>query len=602
MSVSELDPGRNWEARFRAPRATLPRWGRLRPERCAYTSTASGSWQVHVWDRERGRHRQATDGPIGTVDGLLTPDGAQLCWFADETGDETGAWMASPFDGGDPSPLLPGSPRGWSAGLACGRAWVAAGIANRDGFHLLRAPLDASEPPEIWHRHREALSICDVSGDDQLVCVSHTERGDAIHPALRIQRLADGAVVADRWDGPQAALAALGWGPHAGDPRLLVTAETRGWARPELWDPIADVRLPLAADLPGEIEPLAWYPDGRGALCRQRLAGRHQLLRVDLADGTTRPLEHPPGTVPEASVRPDGTVWLRWSDGAHPTTLRTIAPDGTGARLLELPAAAAAPPGRGYDPWRYRDPDGDEVEGFLVHPAGLPPHPTVIWVHGGPAMAMEDSFHPGIQAWADHGFQVAVPNYRGSAGRGRAWRDRLIGDPGFPEVADVVAGLDDLVRRGLADPARTVLIGASWGGYVTLLTLGLHPGRFAAAIAIVPVADYPLAYADESEELQGFDRSLFGGAPAEQPDRYRERSPSTYVDRVSTPLRIEAATNDSRCPIRQVRTYTHQLEANGTVLEYEETAGGHGAFVVEAEIARTRRAIAFARRHLPAAP
>lgn len=590
-----------WELRFHAPRATLPRWARLRPGRCLYTATISGAWQVHLWDRADGRHRRATDGAIGTVEGWLTPDGERVLWFADATGDETGEWLGSPFDGGAAEPLLPGAPAGWSAGLACGHRWVAAGIADRDGFQLLRRPLDGSRPVETWYRHRQPLAVVAVSPDDQWVCVSHSEHGDAMHPALRVHRLADGAAVADLWDGPGAALATIGWSPEPGDPRLAVTEERSGWARPAIWDARGGARDPLAVGLDGDVEAVAWYPDGRALLVRQHVEGRHRLHRVECGSGRAVPLPHPAGTIPEALVRPDGVVWYRWSDGAHPSTLCELSPDGRAGPLIEL-EGRAAPPGRPYRTWSFPNPDGDRVRGFVVDPGGAGPHPTVVWVHGGPAMAMEDSFHPAIQAWADHGFQVAVVNYRGSTGRGAAWRDRLIGDPGFPEVADVAAGLDDLVARGWADPARAVLIGGSWGGYVTLLALGLHPGRFAAAIALVPVADYPLAYADESEELQAFDRTLFGGSPEQAPDRYRERSPSTYADAVVTPLRIEAATSDSRCPIDQVRHYVDRMRERGALVEYEETSAGHGTFVVDAEIGRTRRALAFAIRHVRPGP
>ncbi|HUY98184.1 MAG TPA: alpha/beta fold hydrolase, partial [Verrucomicrobiae bacterium] len=370
-----------------------------------------------------------------------------------------------------------------------------------------------------------------------------------------------------------------------------------GWAHPAIWDAATGSRTPVPVELLGELETLAWYPDGEALLVRQVRGGRHRLHRVLCATGEARPLAHPQGSVADAAVRPDGTVWYRWSSGAHPAELRKTLPDGSDHRLLP-PPAATAPSGRPARSWSFANPSGDEVQGFRVEPDGPARHATVVWVHGGPAMAVEDTFHPGIQAWVDSGFQVAIVNYRGSTGRGVAWRDRLIGNPGVLEVEDVIAGLDDLVGQGLADPARTILMGASWGGYITLLTLGLHPTRFAAAIALVPVAHYALAYADESEELQAFDRTLFGGSPQDQPERYRERSPSTYVDRVATPLRIEAAPHDSRCPIRQVRWYVERLRQRGAALEYEETGAGHGAFVVDAEVARTRRALQFGLRHV----
>src|SRR5262249_52001479 len=155
-----------------------------------------------------------------------------------------------------------------------------------------------------------------------------------------------------------------------------------------------------------------------------------------------------------------------------------------------------------------------------------------------PTWEYADEFRPAAQAWVDHGFAVAMVNYRGSTGRGRTFRDRLIGDPGFPETEDVVAGLDDLVARGIADPERAVIAGNSWGGYITLLSAGLHPDRFALGLAGVPVADYPVAFRDEAETLRAMDRSLFGGTPAERPDLYEERSPLTYILDVRAPLLI----------------------------------------------------------------
>ena len=126
-------------------------------------------------------------------------------------------------------------------------------------------------------------------------------------------------------------------------------------------------------------------------------------------------------------------------------------------------------------------------------------------------------------------------NYRGSVGYGQAWRDALKENVGFLELEDVLAGLDDLVARGLADPARVVLAGWSWGGYVTLLGIGRHPDRFVSAIGGVPVADYVAAYEDESPILQAMDRSLFGGSPSELPDLYRERNPIEYASAVRVP-------------------------------------------------------------------
>jgi dipeptidyl aminopeptidase/acylaminoacyl peptidase len=222
-------------------------------------------------------------------------------------------------------------------------------------------------------------------------------------------------------------------------------------------------------------------------------------------------------------------------------------------------------------------------------------------VHGGPHSLDMDRWAPDVQAHVDAGFLVAMVNYRGSEGFGQEWRDELTGNVGFLELEDVRAGLDDLVARGLADPARAVLAGWSWGGYVTLLGLGRHPELWVAGIAGVPVADYVAAYEDESPMLQALDRALFGGSPDEVPRLFVERSPITYVDAVAAPLLILAGENDSRCPIRQVWNYVGRLRERGLDPQVYTYGTGHASFDVDERIRQTAIVLDFLARSVPGA-
>ena len=114
-------------------------------------------------------------------------------------------------------------------------------------------------------------------------------------------------------------------------------------------------------------------------------------------------------------------------------------------------------------------------------------------VHGGPEWAYPDAFEPWTQALVDHGYAVAQVNYRGSTGYGVKWRQALIGNIGFPEVEDVLAGLDALTERGVTDPGRVAIEGWSWGGYISLLAIGLHPDRFGPRSAASRSATTPPA-------------------------------------------------------------------------------------------------------------
>jgi dipeptidyl aminopeptidase/acylaminoacyl peptidase len=241
------------------------------------------------------------------------------------------------------------------------------------------------------------------------------------------------------------------------------------------------------------------------------------------------------------------------------------------------------------------------VHGFLATPPGQGPHPTVMLVHGGPHHHDADTWSPQVQALVDHGWAVALVNYRGSTGYGKAWQDAVEGDPGRPEVEDVTAGRNDLIARGVADPERVMIAGSSWGGYVTLQAIGTVPEGWRAAVAIVPVADYVAAYADESEGLQAFDRSLFGGSPEEKPELYRARSPITYAERVCTPVLLMVGDNDTRCPLRQVLNYAERLQGLDKPFELDRFDAGHGALVTEERIRQTGVLLDFAARHVPGA-
>ncbi len=362
--------------------------------------------------------------------------------------------------------------------------------------------------------------------------------------------------------------------------------ERTGAERPAIWEPEADRLTELRLDLPGEVEA-DWYPDGTALLLFHDRGGRSELHRYDLARHRLERLPVPSGWVWPARVRPDGHLWYEHRSGGTPPRLLE---DG---EELVAPPGPRAPAGRPYAHVRAGD-----VRGFLAEPDGPRPHPTIFWVHGGPAHHDRDTWSPAVQAWVEHGFAVALVNYRGSTGYGREWRDGLEGNPGLTEIEDLRAVRDELVAAGVADPSRVVLAGGSWGGYLTLLGLGLQPEAWSLGVAIVPVADYVAAFEDEMEPLKAFDRALFGGTPAERPRFYSERSPLTYADRVQVPVLVLVGRNDPRCPIRQVENYLARLRELGKPHESYEFPAGHSSKVVEEQVRQVERQLDFVHRHL----
>jgi dienelactone hydrolase len=584
-----------WKQRYRAPSLTLPRWALDDPERLVYASNLSGSWQVHAWDRAGDRHRQVSHHPTGVVAGTATPDGSQVVWFEDSKGDEVGRWLRQPFGGGEPAPLLEDVEPAWTAGLALGpKGRVAVGLAGRDGFSVRVGEVGGGST-ELY-RHGEMVELAELSRDGRLLVIHHAEHGDNLHPALRAFDVDAMAPLADLWDGEGYGLFAAGFSPVAGDGRLALLHERAGRLRPAIWDPGGGERVDLDVDLPGEVEVADWWPDGGALLLLHTHLGRNELYRLDLQSGAVERLDHPAGSIVRAGVRPDGEVWYRWSSGAAAPEVRAVGRDEAVLR----PPGPRAPAGVPYQSWTFSNPRGDRVHGFLAAPpGGNGRRPTVLLVHGGPHHHDADGWDPEVQAFVDHGYAVAMVNYRGSTGYGKAWQDALEGDPGRPEVEDLTAGRDDLVASGLADPEQVVITGASWGGYLTLQTIGTVPDGWRAAMAVVPVADYLAAYADESEALQAFDRSLFGGGPDEKRELYVERSPITHAARVTTPVLLMVGDNDTRCPLQQVLNYAERLEELGKPFELDRFDAGHGALVVDERIRQTEVLLRFAARHVP---
>ncbi|MCF6466895.1 S9 family peptidase [Nonomuraea sp. MG754425] len=579
-----------WQARFRASRMTLPSWARQAPNRSIYRSNATGKWEVYAWDRVAGVNRQVTDQPKGTAYAAVDPLGQWIYWFADTDGDEYGGWWRQPFTGGPGEPVGPDLPPGQPGGIALSTTGTAAiSLAGEGTFriHLARQ----GQPSETLYEHTEAAWVAAMSLDGSLIAINHGEYGDFRHPALRVVH-PNGHVVGELHDGPGKGVTGLSFAPVAGDRRLLTLHERRQRQEPLVWDPATgeqrEIWLRDSGDLTAE-----WYDDGRGLLILRDDRARSYLHRYDLRGGGLTPIETPHGVIEEAAPRPGGHVEYSWSSGSRPPVIRS-----SNGQVVVNPIGPPAPPSVPVEDIDVEGPGG-RIHALVSRPeTGTSPHPTVFLLHGGPTAHDRDTFSPTVAAWVDAGFAVVRVNYRGSTGYGSAWRDALHGDVGHIELTDVAAVRQWVIDHGIADPARTVLAGSAWGGYLTLLGLGTQPDLWACGIAAVPIACHQTSYEDEAESLRAYHRALFGGSPDEQPERYAASSPITYVDQVKSPLLILAGENDTRCPLRQIEKYVKKLEEHGRHHEVYTYDAMRGSLVVAERIAQTALQLEFAHKHV----
>ncbi|MEF8817872.1 MAG: S9 family peptidase [Salinibacter sp.] len=232
-------------------------------------------------------------------------------------------------------------------------------------------------------------------------------------------------------------------------------------------------------------------------------------------------------------------------------------------RLTNVHEDVPTPPMGRTDVLTWESPDGLEIEGLVTYPVGYEEGdqvPLVLDVHGGPAGVHTRSFTDFPQIFAQRGYAVLRPNPRGSTGYGKDFRWANIGDWGFGDFEDLMAGVDLMVDRGVAHPDSLAIMGGSYGGYMTAWAV-TQTDRFAAAhmyagmsnlISMVGTTDLPDAiFADMGGELWG------------RYDTYERHSPIYHVKNASTPTLIYHGAEDQRVPPSQGREFYRALKRQG---------------------------------------
>jgi dipeptidyl aminopeptidase/acylaminoacyl peptidase len=128
---------------------------------------------------------------------------------------------------------------------------------------------------------------------------------------------------------------------------------------------------------------------------------------------------------------------------------------------------------------------------------------------------------------------------------------------------------------------------------------GMHPDRFMAGVAGVPVGDYADGYDQLSPSLQAYDRALLGGTPPEVPQLMKERSPIEYVDRVTAPILFLIGENDSRCPLPQAMLFVDRLRERDHPHELYLYGTGHGSYDLDERVRQLAVVLDFLARTVP---
>jgi dipeptidyl aminopeptidase/acylaminoacyl peptidase len=216
--------------------------------------------------------------------------------------------------------------------------------------------------------------------------------------------------------------------------------------------------------------------------------------------------------------------------------------------------------------YRYKSFDGTEIEAALLKPQradGKSKLPLIALIHGGPTGRWADSVETWGQLLATHGYAVFYPNIRGSAGYGQKFVEANRGDWGGGDYKDVMAGVEDLVKRGVADPDKLGIGGWSYGGYMAEWAI-TQTNQFKAAVSGAGMANLISEFGTEDHPAGD---EWFYGVPWEKPEGFLNSSPFVYLKNAKTPTLVLQGETDTVDPLGQSQELYRGLKRYGVEAE-----------------------------------
>jgi dipeptidyl aminopeptidase/acylaminoacyl peptidase len=377
-----------------------------------------------------------------------------------------------------------------------------------------------------------------------------------------------------------------------------------------------------------EISGERFSPDGRFLTYTANVDGKIDIYLYDLATGKARALPLPKGVNYSAGgaspfARDNSRLLYYHTGPTAPGDLWVYDIPDESAKIKSTRAGAPAPHGPTHqlthslvggvhsedmvEPYLVRYPSKDgkwTISAFVYVPYNLPrngEHPAIVYVHGGPTAQTMNTFNRFVQYMANQGYIVIAPNYRGSTGYGKEFQQANLFDMGGGDLQDVLAAADWIKQTGYVDPKKLILMGGSYGGYMTMMGVTKAPELWAAGVPIVPFVNWFTEIQNEDPVLQQSDLATMGDL-VKNKALYEDRSPINFVDKIKAPLYLLAGGNDPRCPKEEAQQVVDAVKKRGGVVEYKVYENeGHGFARVENQIDAYKCVADFLKAHVPPA-
>jgi dipeptidyl aminopeptidase/acylaminoacyl peptidase len=572
--------------------------------------------QLHRVQQPLGQRQQLTFGREPVRNGRARPGHPeQLLYLQDKGGDENQQlWLLSLADGQrrllSDGKSLHGSPA-WSND---GR-WLAFHSNARDGlnYDVYVQDVDAGTPPRlVAGGGHQAFYVQDWNYDDsRLLVLSYTANTES---QLLVVDVASGALRQLEPAAGSGLRLQVSAARFSRDGRGLYFVSTGGGDLARLYyqDLFTGERRAVSAEGPHEVESLEVARDGRHLAYTRNEGGYSRLVVHDILADADRVLPALPQGAVVASLGFDASgrqlaVALESARQPRDVLVLDLATPGVPSwtawtRSEPGPAGLArhvAAEAFSYPTWDRVDGQPRQIPAFIQRPASAGPHPVLIQIHGGP----ESQHRPGWDNFAQFlvnelGFAVVAPNVRGSSGYGRQYLALDNGRLREDSVRDIGALLAWIAAQPDLDRRRVVVMGGSYGGYMTLASLVHYGDRLAGGIDVVGISHFVTFLERTSPYRQEMRRSEYGDERDPAMRAFLQRiSPLTRAESIRLPLLVVQGLNDPRVPASESEQMVAKIRGGGGEVWYLAARDeGHGFRKKGNRDTYLRTAVAFLRR------
>jgi len=551
-----------------------------------YSSNETGIPHLYILPTKAGsKPRRITSGDDPVLMGMLSPDGDDLVYSLDKDGNELHHLYLISKDGGEPERITEEPYRTFGCDWHPSGKEVTRAFASMSSCGLESIDLETGEnfklkeptPPilELEYSHDGNWIACSMMAglkNMQIFIVNRNDPSDTIVYSLK----EDSKEGAPSWSIDDSKLA---FQSDAMCSNRIVIQEFQG-----------DERLIL--DLEEEEEAVGpqpvWAPKGDKVYYIVSKQSRTTAHAHPLDGKKESALPFPRGTIESLKISRDGQSMVAVHSSMTSPPGIYLHNIGTESSTPLTPQDHNIDLSKLVEPqsvW-YESFDGRKIHSWYLPAAKATRKTAVLYPHGGPTGQVFDEWMQGafFQYFSQSGFAVLAPNFRGSTGYGAEFRDLNIGDLGGGDLEDVVYGAEWLSKQEGVDGSKISIMGASYGGFMTLMALTKKPDVFAVGVSLVPVVDWLEMYDLSDRSYRMFMEMLLGGPPSEKEEVYMRCSPSNYVDNIKSPVLIVAGKNDSRCPLRPIEKFVNRLEEMNHSYEFViEERAGHITDIVKSE-------------------